>query len=303
MRRTQGGNAAAPIRQRCGLTASAVFLCASLPVLAFSPKQPRDDYATMSLERLFSCSVDDSSMHAQQGFQAWWTYASFPGFSVLGKNVFMAAEIDGMDRRIDYLGVRQNRSPMTRIGLFAGVTVVKRAKHSGSFMVGTGVSSDFVSLHRDAAYVHLIYDHRFDISQQLSAGLGILVMYNFDRWQRDVPFYLLPTLRWRVTPTTIVRVAWDNLEIKQFVTERFALAAEARYDFSFFRLDNNTTLEFETVAVGGGLDVWVGGDMYVRVRYKELVYKNELLERDGTVLVDDVSRNGRGVKIAVVYAK
>jgi hypothetical protein len=82
-----------------------------------------------------------------------------------------------------------------------------------------------------------------------------------------------------------------------------ALVAEARYDFSFFRLSNKTTVEFETIGAGGGVDVWIAGDVYVRLRYKEIVYKNELIERNGHVLVDDTNTNGRAVKVVLVYAK
>ncbi|MBD3390403.1 MAG: hypothetical protein GF418_00175 [Chitinivibrionales bacterium] len=274
-----------------------------LPARAIEPQHPKYDYATFTVEHLMACGNDTPGFGAEKKFQAWWMFVSFPGLAVFGRDIYLAAEVDGMDRVWSYQGERLNRTPATRIGLFSGVSIFKRDKHRGTFFVGTGVASDFVSLHRDAAYVHLIYDHRFTISDRLSAGLGLLVMHNFDRWQRDPPVNLLPSLRWDISRTTFLRIAWDNLTIRQYVHGRVALVGELRYDFSFFRLDHNTTVEFETVAAGGGVDIWIAGDLYVRARYKELVYKNELVERDLDVLVDDTGMRGRAVKVLLVYAR
>jgi hypothetical protein len=278
-----------------------LFINTAVSSDGFVAKQPDYDMALTTIEGHFDSGIDIYGMKAEGSFQAWRAYAGFPSFRVFGRKVFISTEIDGMDRRIEYQTRRINGPAMTRLGLFTGLRAVKGNNHRGTFFVGTGLSSDFVSLHRDAAYVHFIYDHKIDVSRDFSFGLGILLMYNFDRWQKNPPVNLLPSLRWKLTPRTFVLSKWDNLEVKQFITERIAAVAEIRYDMSFFRLDDGYTVEFETVGAGGGVDIWISGDFYIRARYRENIYKNELLEKDGRILVDDVSSEGRGVKVVLVF--
>lgn len=271
--------------------------------LQWKPREPSYSYATMSVEHLSGSGIATGNFDAESSFQAWWSYVSFPGISVATRKIFLAAEIDGMDRRLVYQGERINGMTMTRIGIFGGTVLWKGAKHRGALMAGTGVASDFISLHRDAAYLHLIYNHRFTVSKRLQWGLGVLVMCNSGRWQQNPPFNLLPSCKWTITPTTFLSVNWDNAQLKQYVSKRVALVGDVRYDFSFFRLDNDISTEFETVAAGGGVDVWVVNDIYVRLRYKQLVYRNEYLGQDGTVLVNENVAGGRAIKLLLVYAR
>jgi hypothetical protein len=282
---------------------AAAILSVYAAACAFNPRVPKNSYATMAAERSFACGLDDSLMRAEEAFQSWWAYMSLPSFAISGRKVFLSAEMDGSDRKIERGGERTNGLFMSRFGLFAGVTLFSGKKHKGSFMIGPGVASDFVSLHRDAGYVHLIYDHRFTVTKDFSWGLGLLVMYHFDRWQKNPPFNLLPSLRWRITPTTYLRAAWDTIEFSQYVASRIALVGEVRYDYSFFRLDDGITYEHTTVSAGGGVDVHIAGDMFVRIRYRENLYKKEYLEQEKSALVDDVSTAGRALKLMIVYAK
>jgi hypothetical protein len=158
-------------------------------------------------------------------------------------------------------------------------------------MAGTGIASDFSSPGINDMYLHLIYEHRYRFSDSFALGLGILVMNNFGTWH--FPFNLLPRLSWHITSRTHLRVAWDIVELKQFLSENLSVSAEARYDMSFFHINANIPYEFITVGAGGGFDMWLFRNFYVRVRYKELFYRNENVSiSDGNDIGSATQRGG-----------
>lgn len=225
-----------------------------------------------------------------------------PGFKVLEKNVYLALECDLVNRVVHYRGRRLNHGLMQRYGLFGGITLFRRGKHRGSLLIGTGVASDFAEPGADMLYGHFIYDHRIAVSEGLELGLGILFPYNFGE-TRDPVINLLPTVLWSIKPGTFLTVAWDAVELRRWLRERFALVADVRYDLSFFRLADHTTIELETVGAGGGCDIRLWDDWYVRARYKKILLKNERLRIGGAESVLDGGAGGHSVRLLVAYAK
>jgi hypothetical protein len=260
----------------------------------------RDDAVSVSVEQFFATPFHHDSLDAKPDFQDVWVYASLPGFRVLGKSVFCAAEMDLVNREIDFQGQRLNSSStvMQRYGVFAGATLIDFRNQKGTLMIEPGVASDFGRSDPHVWYVHLIYDHRITISNRLKLGLGILFQYHFDSWRP--PVNLLATVQWQATDKTILRIAWDKLEIERSLFWRVSVVGEMRYDLSFFRLANRLTYELETWAAGGGFDVRVSRDWFVRLRYKEMLYHREDVRMAGTAIEDYNASRGRSAKVSLV---
>ncbi len=272
---------------------------------AFTPHEPVDDYATIQFEQLLIKRDDQSHARGDNSLQNIWMYVGLPGFSIAGKNVFTALEFDGIKGELYLHDAKVTSRVLQRYGLFMGITLFDSPAHSGSFMVGSGVATNFSIFNKDVFYYHFIYDHRFILSNSFSFGFGILLSYNLGEFKDPNPINLLPTIRWKITPRTTLKVAWDNLEIKQFFTERIAAVFETRYDLSFFRLNRDLTYTLETVGLGGGMDIWLVKDYYIRLRYKEIVYKNEFLKEHSEKIrfpYSDIGA-GRTIRLSFVYAK
>jgi hypothetical protein len=263
----------------------------------------RDDYITVGIEQFFGVAVSSDSLKADRQFQNLWAYAGLPGLRIASKSIFSAVEIDLLNRAVDFNGARLNSTTtlMQRYGIFAGMTIIDRPNQRGSLMAGAGVAGDFGHGDSRLGYCHLIYDHRFIVSDRLTLGLGILFQYHFDEWRSPVNF--LPTVKWRISPRSQLQVAWDNLEIRRSLFARTVAVAELRYDLSFFRLRDRLSYEFETVGIGGGCDIRLGRDLFLRLRYKEIVFGREIVRRKGAISADDRIEQGRSIKIALVNAR
>jgi hypothetical protein len=87
------------------------------------------------------------------------------------------------------------------------------------------------------------------------------------------------------------------------LTPRLSLSAETRYDLSFFCLGNDDSVELETVGAGGGFDLWLFGDVYLRFRFKELLFRRELWRLENGNDIDLRENSGRSVKLQLVYAR
>jgi hypothetical protein len=284
-------------------------LCALLllPATVFASDllSSRDQLVTVNAEQTFATAIVDDSLGADQAFQTFWAYVSLPGFRVLGKNVFTAIEVDLMNRSLDWGGKAITSGVMQRYGAFAGITLIETEKQRGSFLVGGGVASDFADVNARSAYCHLIYDHRFLISDRFTFGIGILVAYELGHWGNvfGMPVNLLPSLTWNIAPRTILKAAWDNLTFEQGIFARTSLFAELRYDLSFYQLERETRYGFQSVAACGGVNVRVAGNYFVRVRYKELLFKQDYLDRSGHAEVLASDGRGRAIGLSFVYAK
>jgi hypothetical protein len=263
----------------------------------------RDDYITASFEHYFSAPIHGDSLTADASFKNAWAYMGLPGFRVATKNVFSAIELDVVERAIAYGPQKLTgaRTIMQRYGVFTGMTIIDNPGNKGSVLAGAGVASDFSVRDPDIWYLHLIYDHRFILSENLTIGAGILFQYHFDAWR--MPINLLPTIKWRIGPRTQFQVAWDNAQIKQYLFSRTTGVLELRYDLSFFRLRDKLSYELETVAAGMGADVHLGGNFFMRLRYKNLVYRREILRLGGTAIEDIIGGRGGTVKISFVNAQ
>ncbi len=262
----------------------------------------RDELVTVNGELAWEDGVVADSFAREELFESSWLYVSLPGFSVGGKNVFTALEADILHRSM-YLSGEQIAGPaLQRYGFFGGITLIDRGTHRGSFLVGAGVAGDLAHFEGHMWYAQAIYDHRFVISDKLELGLGVLFSYNLGEiW--TPPINLLPSLSWRITPKTILKAAWDNLVLEQYVFARTSVFAEIRYDLSYFGLQNNVRYSYQTVAAAAGVNVRVAGNVFVRARYKEQVFRDEELWKGERWSVGSTDSRGRSVSLSVVYAK
>ncbi|MBD3420490.1 MAG: hypothetical protein GF398_10265 [Chitinivibrionales bacterium] len=262
---------------------------------------PQDDLSTIQFEYFFGTGHSADSLVADECFAAWWAYLGMPGIAIGKIGIFSALEVDGISRTYRYNGEALHTRPLNRIGLFGGATPIKFGSHRASVLIGSGIAGDFSDISGDYAYLHLIYDHRVRLHERLTIGLGILFQNNFGSWRR--PANLLPYLHWKISPRAKLRIAWDNIEYKYFLTSRLSLSAEARYDLSFFRTRRAERIEFETVGLGGGADWWLGGNWYARVRYKEMVFQREIIQVQQGPDLEASGFGGRSVRILLVYGK
>jgi hypothetical protein len=261
---------------------------------------PQDDLGTLQFETYWGASVSTDTLIRDEEFPTWWAYWTLPSFRIADRSVFAAIEMDGVNRSRRY----QETEPdalLLRYGLFGGISLLNTPRHRGSLLLGSGVASEASSLSSDDLYLHLIYDHRIVYSDRLTLGLGILFMNHFGRWR--APFNLLPYVNWRMSDRTRLRVAWDIIELRHVLNPRFSISAETRYDLSFFHLECDDSVEFETVGLGGGFDIWLLGDMYLRLRYKNLLLRREIRRISDQDDIDIRKYDGHALKLQVVYAK
>jgi hypothetical protein len=257
-------------------------------------------YLTASGGQYFTEKVSVDSFTTDKSFQNFWLYAGLPSFSIAGKKIFSAVEIELMHRQITFAGnpLHDPSVLFQRYGLFAGVRLIDRPRQKGSLMAGPGIATDFTEVSTGIGYLHLIYDHRFTFSDKLQIGLGIVFQYHFDAWRS--PVNLLPTVKWQIAPHTQLDVTWDNLQLKQGIFKRTMAVGEVRYDLSFFRSRNRLSYELETVSAGGGFDIQVSRRYSVRMRYQELVMHREIIRRNGGALVDVIGGRGRLLRVVLV---
>lgn len=281
--------------------AISTVLLAALAAGASDLLSSRDQYVRVGVDHMWSADIPDDTLGGDGSFQFGTAYISLPGFRVFGKNVFMALDMEVTNRTISWDGDVVNDNPMQRYGLFAGITLIERERHRGSFLLGSGVATDFEQFGNRSWYLHVIYDHRFDISDKVDFGMGILLSYNLGEIR--MPVNLLPSFTWRITPKTMLTAAWDNLTFEQQVFPRTSLFAVVRYDLSFFGIGDRNRYEYESVSIGGGVNVRVAANYFVRIRYLESLYRSDQLDRPGRDEPVWVSEGARGVGVSVVMAK
>lgn len=258
-------------------TAFFLFLL-SIPLFALTVDE-RDDYSAFSFTS--QQGIDSKSLLLQDGnsAEALWAYTSLPSLSVGSKSLYIAIEAELFHHELTFMDIPQERSLFQRYGLFAGLPVVEFKKQKGSLYASLGVASDFSTLSKRDLYWQLIYDHRVTVSNRLTLGMGILYSYAHGGPKRTSPVNLLPTLRWRIHDRWKLSMNWDNMELRYFATERLSFVGEGRYDMSWFNLEN-LSYQVEDVSLGGGVDVKVASNLYVRVRALKGVYRREILWDD-----------------------
>ena len=261
---------------------------------------PQDDLGTLQFETYWGASVSTDTLTRNGEFPSWWAYWTLPSFRIAGRSVFAAVEMDGMSRSRKY-HEEESDALLLRYGVFGGISFLDTPKHRGSLLVGSGIASEARSLSPDDYYFHLIYDHRIKYSDQFTLGLGVLFMNHFGRWRSPINF--LPYANWRISNRTRFRVAWDIIEVRHALNQRLSVSAETRYDLSFFHLECDDSVELETVGVGGGFDIWLFGDMYLRLRYKNVVFRREIRRVTDHDNIDIRAYDGHSFKLQLVYAK
>ncbi len=249
----------------------------------------------------YQFSGSESSLRGREP-SAWWVYVGLPGFELLKRNIFVALEVDGVYRDLRYKG-DLGKPPMQRYGAFFGVGIVHTKAQDGSLLIGTGVASDFEKLTWDSRYFHFIYNHTMTLSENLTVGMGVLYSRNLGGNGRT-PVNLLPTVKWKISPRTFVDVSWDNAEFRWYVVSRLALALNARYDMSFFRVGEQAlAYQLETVGGGGGFDYQIIDDLFLKVRYKEILWGREFLGKYPAEPYVEDEVEGRSVRVFVTFAR
>lgn len=239
----------------------------------------RDDYSAFSFTSQQGLDSESIILHSDNAAEALWAYTTLPSLPVGSKSLYIAIEAELFHHEINLNSISQERSLFQRYGLFAGLPVVAFKKQKGSLYASLGVASDFSRLSRRDLYWQLIYDHRFTLSDRLTLGMGILYSYAHGGPKRSNPVNLLPTVRWRFHDRWKLSMNWDNLEIKYFATERLFFVGEGRYDMSWFNLEN-ISYQVEDVSLGGGIDLKVASNLFLRVRALKAMYRREILWDD-----------------------
>lgn len=271
------------------------FLVASL--WAFTMDY-RDDYRTFAVSTSQGIDADSLLEGSGSTLESYWFYTTLPAPSVAGRSLYLALEGELFHRDISFNNYENRRSLYQRYGFFAGYPLLKNGTQSGTLFAGVGVASDFSSLSKRDLYWQLIYDHRIVLSNDLTVGLGILYSYLHGAPKRTFAINILPTLRWRVHDRVKLSVNWDNIECKLYVKSRVAFVAEGRYDLSWYDLAKVSYLN-ETVSAGGGLDVKLGSDLYMRGRVLKNLYQREILWDDNSEWIVP-SKGGSGLTLRVM---
>lgn len=275
-----------------GLAATLLFGFMALPILAEtvtdSDKTPRRTTYDM-----FSTTINinagpftgDSLSEGAVPHEQLWLYATFPSVPLGRLKLFSALELEGMVCDLSWIDPKLEKRYFTRWGLFGGLTVIDRVTHRGTIMVGAGsCASPGTRPGQEDWYLQLIYDHRFVISDRFSWGLGILFQRFFDAW--DSQPYLLLSLDWAISDRTRLRAAWDVLELSRDINHKVTLAADLRYDFSFFGAGNNLGVVQRSVGAGGGIDFHLSPTLDLRVRYHRDLYGLTALYRGAHRTID-----------------
>lgn len=258
------------------VTLSLLILIAATFALAVDG---RDDYSAFSFTSQQGLDSESIILHSGNAAEALWAYTTLPSLTVGNKSLYIAIEAELFHHDLNLSGVAQERSLFQRYGLFAGLPVVELTKQKGSVYASLGVASDFSRLSRRDLYWQLIYDHRITISDRLTVGMGILYSYAHGGPKRSNPINLLPTLRWRFHDRWKLSMNWDNLELRYFATERLSFVGEGRYDMSWFNLEE-VSYQVEDVSLGGGVDLKVASNLFLRVRALKGMYRREILWDD-----------------------
>lgn len=268
------------MKKASGMRAFALAMAAAAQAAfaGFSPRDPATDFVFLEFEPypLFGGSTFQGPAVAESPQDRAWRLAgqlSFPAGKFGGTQLFGSFKSTLMDRDIvDKSGVLRNDGVLERFWQSFGATWPgPGSDQSNMALVGVGVNSDFADLGLFDFNTEWIYCHFWNVSPSFNWGLGLDVQQYFRKAQP----YPLIFVDWKVGERTRLKWDADYLEMRRFLTSRLAFTAGVRFNLEFFALRDDGTYEYNSAGLETGFQYAVGGDWYVRLKYKELVWGEE----------------------------
>ena len=258
---------------------------------------PNQDFAFVEFEPYPSFQ---NYSPAESGDQRIWRLAdqiSFPAGKINDHQLFGTFKSTLIDRDIVYNSVVLNDGILKRFWLSGGGVVLKTPRQSGVALVGVGVNSDFADLGWMDFNTEWIYAHSFLVNADFSWGLGLDIQQYFHKYQP----YPLIFIDWKLSPKTKLKWDADFIEVRRFFTSRICMTAGVRFNLEFFALKNDADFEYNSMGLETGLQYALGGNCYLRLKYKELVWGHETVGLpDGTHHTRDMD-GGRSLRLNLAY--
>jgi hypothetical protein len=271
---------------------------------AFNVQDPSTDFAFLEFEPYpsFGGNRFSGPAVAEAGDKRLWRLAgqlSFPAGKI-GENhqLFGSFKSTLMDRDIVYRdSLLLNDGMLKRFWLSGGDSWSGADGQSSMALVGVGVNSDFADLGMKDFNTEWIYAHFWTVSPSFNWGLGLDVQQYFDKYEP----YPLIFAEWRATDRMKLKWDADFLEMRRFLSPWLCFTAGIRFNLEFFALKQDADYEYNTMGLETGFQYAVGGNCYVRIKYKELVWGRQTLGLpDGTHHTEGIDA-GRSLRLNFAY--
>ena len=223
---------------------------------------------------------------------------SFPAGKFGDHQLFGSFKSTLMDQDIVYRdSLILNEGMLKRFWLSGGDSWKHAGGRSSMFLLGVGVNSDFADLGPKDFNTEWIYSHFWTVSPDFNWGLGLDIQQYFGKYEP----YPLIFVEWKAGDRTKVKWDADYLEVRRFLNPWLCFTAGVRFNLEFFALKNDADYEYNTAGLEMGFNYAVGNDLYVRLKYKELVWGSQTLGlADGSHHTRDVDA-GRSLRLNIAY--
>ncbi len=276
------------------------FACLSanfFPVGAIGIVDPAQDVAFLEFEPYPRFKDGPPVTDAQNQFWRIAGQLSFPAGHLGSHQVFGSYKSTFINRDIVYDSVKLNDGVLKRFWLAGGATIVDNPKTNSIFMAGLGLNSDMADLSLSDFNTEWIYAQTFIVSPAFNWGLGLDVQQYFHKYEP----YPLIFVEWRISDRTKLKWDADYLELRGFFTSRLCFTGGVRFNLEFFSLKDDAEYEYNSMGLETGMQYALGSNCYLRLKYKELVWGQEILGLpDGTHHIRDIER-GRSLRFNFAY--
>jgi hypothetical protein len=270
---------------------------------AMTVQDPSTDYAFLEFEPYssFGGTRFSGPAVAETGEKRMWRLAgqlSFPAGKIGNNQLFGSFKSTLIDREIVYKdSIRLNDGMLKRFWLSGGSTWPGSNGQSSMVLAGLGVNSDFADLGSKDFNTEWIYAHFWTVSPTFNWGLGLDIQQYFDMIQP----YPLIFVEWKIAEKTKLKWDADFLEMRRFLTPWLCLTAGVRFNLEFFALKQDADYEYNSMGLETGFQYALGNSFYARLKYKELVWGEEVLGLpDGTRHTRGLDA-GRSLRLNVAY--
>lgn len=253
--------------------------CMQAFAAALNIEDPSTDFVFLEFEPYSSFGGDRFSgpAVAEAGENRLWRMAgqlTFPAGKFGDHQIFGTFKSTLMDQDIVYRDtLTLNHGILKRFWLSGGDSWKHAGGRSSMYLVGVGVNSDFADLGSKDFNTEWIYSHFWTVSPTFNWGLGLDIQQYFGKYEP----YPLIFAEWTVGDRTKLKWDADYLEVRRFFNSRLCLTAGVRFNLEFFALKNDADYEYNSAGLELGFNYAVGNDIYVRLKYKELVWGRQTL--------------------------
>jgi hypothetical protein len=267
------------------------------------PQDPSTDFAFLEFEpypSIGGSTFQGPAVAAASDHRAWRLAGqlSFPAGKVGETQFFGSFKTTLMDRDIVYARAgKLNDGVLERYWQSFGATWPGRDGQSNLALVGVGMNSDFADIGLMDFNTEWIYSHFWTVSPSFNWGVGLDVQQYFHGAQP----YPLIFVEWKVGDRTKLKWDADYLEVRRFLGPWLCFTAGVRFNLEFFALKHDATYEYNSAGLETGFQFYVGGNTYVRLKYKELVWGNETLGLPDGSEHEARLRAGRSLRLNVAY--